>query len=77
MVTGFFNFEAYGFLRCFSLERSYSAFMVNHEYKARSIGSKQSLSAESTDKGEFFRMPNGFKVQINIQIGPVQMSRRW
>lgn len=27
MVTGFFNFEAYGFLRDFNLERSYSAFM--------------------------------------------------
>ena len=27
MVTGFFSFDAYGFLRAFSLERSYSAFM--------------------------------------------------
>lgn len=27
MVTGLFNFEAYGFLRDFSLERSYSVFM--------------------------------------------------
>ena len=27
MVTGFFNFDAYGFLRDFSLEKSYSVFM--------------------------------------------------
>ncbi len=28
IVTGFFNFEAYGFLRDFIFERSYSAFMM-------------------------------------------------
>ena len=34
-VMGFFNFDAYGFFRDFSLERSYSAFMVSHLDKTR------------------------------------------
>ena len=34
-VMGFFNFDAYEFFRDFSLERSYSAFMVSHLDKTR------------------------------------------